>query len=510
MSNIDPNKKVIVVRDKTFETIKNTVNLMVDFIKPTFGPASNKVIVSTTVTRGIFDDGVQIARDYESNDPVENSIISVVRETAIRTNDRVGDGTTGSLIMVQALINEIAKKTKRNCRKIEKEINKGLLEVQEQLKKLAKPITTKEELKKVALISFDDEKIADMIADLYFKLGKDATITIDKSPIMETIVDMSGGININHGYISQYMISNPERMESVIDKPYILITDYRMTETKDILPIMDKMSKAGIKELVIICDNLEGNALATAIVNRMKGVFFTVAVNAPTGCDKKVTLEDIALMTGAKMFTESKGDKLENAEITDLGRANKFICRQDESIIIEPKGNEQEIKKAVEALKVAITNEQVKVQRTKLEQRLGMFTNSIAVIKVGAKTDNEQKSLKYKVEDAIHAVKSAYKNGIVCGAGETLYNIKTSSPILNEALKYPKIQLFDNMGLDIENYSEGQVRNLVTEELGQFMDVGVIDPVDVLLAGVESAVSIVSTLITGVGMIIETDKDLKI
>lgn len=489
-----------IVREKTFETIRTAVNNLVDMVRPTFGPASNKVIISKIPYAMVVDDGVQIARDYEAEDPVENAIVKLVREVAIKTNDRVGDGTTGSLIILQALINEIARKSKIDGRKIELELKRGLEEFKEQLQKSVKPISTEEELKKVAMVSFDDEKIAEMIAGLYFKLGKDTTITINKSPTMDTYAEMTEGVKINTGYVSQYMINNPQRMETVIEKPYILITDYRLLEANDLLPILNKMAKENKRELVLICDNLEQHALSTAVVNILQQKFFTVAIPAPQGEDKKVFLEDLALMTGAKMFTESKGDKLELAELADLGRAERFICRQDESIIVEPKGTMDE---AIESLKSAIKDEQKESNRKKLEKRLAMYTNTLAVIKVGAPTENEQKALKYKIEDAVNSTKSAYKNGVVCGAGLAL-RIQTSSPLLNEALEYPSRQLAENAGVELKtDFEVDEAMNMVTGEVGNFMDVGVVDPVDVLLAGVESAVSIASVLVTSTGMIVE-------
>jgi len=504
---MNPNE-TIVIEDGVLDIIESAVNKLVDTVRPTYGPASNKVIIDKMAYRMVVDDGVQIARDFELPDPAENAVVKIIRETAIRTNDIAGDGTTSSLIMLQAIIREIRRKTKINGRKIEIELNRGMAEVREQLLKSAKKIKTREELKKVALISFDDEKIADMLADLYFKLGKDATITIDKSPTMDTFMELADGIEIPRGYISPYMINNPERMETVLEKPYILMTDYRLMEATDLLPIMEKMAKANKRELVIICENLENSALATAVLNRIQQKFFTVAIPVPAYDNRKVRLEDIALMTGAKLFTADKGDKLENAELADLGRAERFICRKEHSIIIGPKGKKVDVSMAINSIRSAITNEQKEKDRKELEQRLAVLTNSLAVIKVGAPTENEQKALKYKVEDAVNAVKAAYKNGVVCGSGLALAGLKTSSPILNEALKYPARQLRENMGLDdVEYLQSGHAYNVVTQKVGPYLEVGVVDPVDVLIAGVQSAVSIASVLVTSCKMIVEKPKD---
>ena len=497
-----------ITHQDTFKTILSAVNKMVDFIKPTFGASSNKIIIDKLAWRMVCDDGVQAARDFELEDPSENAVVKLIREVAIKTNDRVGDGTTGAMIIAQAIINEVAKKPSFDGRKVELEIKKGLVEVKEALLKASKQIKTKEDLKKVAKISFDDEKVATMLSDIYYKIGKDGVITIDKSPTMETYPEMSQGIKIDRGYISPYMITNPERMESVIEKPYILFTDYRITEINDIIPLMNKMAEANKRDLVVICENMEQSALATAVANRLQGKFLLIAVTAPTDGDRTIILEDMALATGAKMFTASKGDKLELAEIKDLGRAERFICKREESIIIAPKGDKKNILMTIAQLESAIQSEENESQKKELLKRLGMFKNSIAVIKVGAPTEQEQKTLKYKVEDAVNSVKAAYKGGVVCGAGLMLSRITTSSPILNKALKYPSQQILINAGMDEIPLKEDEAYNFVSKKQGNYFEVGVIDPTDVLIAAVESAVSIASILLTSSGMIVESqDKE---
>ena len=506
--------ETLIVTDKTFGIIKSAVNKLVDLIRPTYGPASNKVIIDKNLYRMVVDDGVQIARDFEITDnPAENAVVKVVREALVRTNDRAGDGTTGAGIIVQSIVNEVAKKTRFDGRKIELELKRGLEDVRANIDKKKKQIKTKEELKKVARIAYDNEEIAEMIASAYHKVGKDGIITVDRSPTMSTTMEMTNGTKIDTGYISPYMINNPERMEAVIEKPYILITDYRLTENADLMPIMELMSKAGKRGLVVIAENVEQHALATLVINqphvmnpqtKKPGTFPSVAIALPKVDDRDSLLEDIATITGAKVFSVSKGDKLETATIGDLGRAERFICGREQSVILEPKGKKSDVMTNASYLRTAISNENDEKKKTVLQWRLGMYTNSLAVIKVGAPTENEQKALKYKVEDAVNAVKSAYKGGVVCGAGLALAQIKTSSPILNEALKAPARQLRENMGLDDEQeLGVDEALNVVTGKIGKFMDVGVVDPANVLLAGVESAVSIASLLITCTGMLVE-------
>lgn len=511
------NTELTIIQDKTFETISRAVDKMVNLIRPTYGPAGNKVIIKKVTHQMVIDDGVQIARDFELPDPAENAVVNVIREVAVKTNDRVGDGTTSSLIMLQAIFNEISRRSRKDGRSIALELKAGLEDVRTSLKKSARQIRTKDELVKVARISFDDAKIAEMIAELYVKMGADATITIDRSPTMDTTCEMSDGIKIDRGYLSQYMLTNPERMETVFEKPYILITDYRLTEMADVLPILNLMAKEGKQGLVIIAENIEQGALATLLINhpnifnnqtKKNGSILSVAINAPSGEQRKVMLEDIALMTGARFFTESKGDKIDDKiTLADLGRAERFICRRDESIIVSPKGKKSDITKAINQLKEAASNEKDEKRKSELLRRVSTMTNTVAVIRVGAPTENEQRALKYKVEDAVNAVKVAYKGGVVCGSGLSLARLTTSSPILNQALKAPHRQLCDNMGLpETVDLKSDEALNVVSGKKGKFMDVGVVDPVDVLIAGVESAVSIASLLVTSSGMIVESPK----
>ena len=513
----------IIYQNEVFEKVKSATNKMCDLIRPTLGPSSNKIIIDKLPYRMVCDDGVQAARDFELNDPVENAIVKLVREVLVRTNDRAGDGTTGAAIILQAIINEVARKTKFDGRKIELELKKGLEEARAQLLKMAKPIKTKADLKKVALISFDNEAIAEMVADLYFKLGKEALVTIDTSTTMETYVEMTEGVSIARGYISPYMVSDPDRMECVIEKPYILLTDFRLTEQADLYPLMNSMSEAGKRGLVVIAENVEQGALSYMVLNlptvaridpqtgrQVRGNFPSVALNLPKVDDRKTLLEDLAILTGAKVFTAEKGDKLETATVADLGRADKFIARRDDSVIIGPKGKKTAINIATAALRSAIRNETLDSKRKNLEYRLGMFTNALAVIKVGAATDNERKTLRYKVEDAVNSVKSAFKNGVVCGSGLAFARIKTSSAILNEALKYPYRQICENTGLEEElSMPADWAKNAVTGKSGNFLEVGVMDPIDALLAGIESAVSIASILLTSTGIIVESTKETK-
>lgn len=500
---------VHVIQKDAFDKIRSAVNKTVDLIKPTFGPASNKVIIAKVTHGMVVDDGVQIARDLELEDPVEHAIMKVVRETAIKTNDRVGDGTTGALIMLQAIIEQIAQLPRIDGRKIEQELKKAFDTCKEQLAKMAKPIKTREELYKVALVSFDNKEVAKIIADAWYELGTDGVLTVDRSGTMDTFSELTEGIKIDRGYLSPYMITNPQRMEAVIEKPYILLTDYRLTEANDVINIMNQLAGKNITNLVIIAENVEGSALATLVINKMQGKFNAIAINAPKA-DQINLLEDMALMTGGKCFSEKKGDKVDQAQITDLGRADRFIARRTESVIIGPRGPKVEIQKAIRDLKQAIDTEPNEGTKSNLKIRLSKFTNKVGVIKVGAPTENEVNALRYKAEDAVNAVHAAFKGGVVAGGGIALSHLKTESELLNEALRVPFRQLKLNCGAaEHRALKPTEAINVVTWEIGNWQEIGVMDPVDVLIAQLESAVSIASLLVTTSGMIVEDPKHIE-
>lgn len=501
--------KVTIVNKDTQDIIKSTVDEAVNMVKPTYGPAGNRVIIDKLTHRVAPDDGVQIMRDLDFSDPVKNAVMKLIRQTAISTNDRAGDGTTGSMIMLQAIIAAAHARPTMSSRDIVHEIKQGLAEAKKQLLAQAIPVKTKEDLLKVARISFDDPIIAELIADTWNKMGKDGVVTIDRSGTRDTFAVMSEGITMGRGYISPYMVTNRDKGEALVEKPYILLTDYRLTETGDIYPIITKLAAKNINNLVLICDNIEASALATVIVNKINGQFNVVAVNVPAG-DKQTTLEDMAIMLGAKVFSEKKGSRLETAEISDLGRADRFVATSSDSTIIGPKGKKEDIVKAIADLRMAADSAENEDVKKELKKRIATLTNKVAVIKVGAVTADEERNLRFKVEDSVNAVQAAFKGGVVCGAGLSLYRLETSSEILNEALKAPFKQLKLNMGITVhKEIKKDEAINAVNGKIGKYMDIGVIDPVQVLIAGLESAVSIAEILLTSKGMIVEVPAELK-
>ncbi len=491
----------------SFQIILSAIRKMTDFIAPTFGPAANKVIIDRPMYRMVVDDGVQIARDFELSDTAENAVVRIIKEVAIKTNDRVGDGTTGSLIMLRAIMDEVAKQNNKDGRLISGELKKAAEEAKNQLLSLARKISKREDIERVARISFDNPEIASLISNLLIKIGKDGVITLEQSNTMSTISERQDGIEFNSGYISPYMITDPQRAEANFTNPYILVTSYRLTNANDVIPIMNALMAQGKRELLIIADNVESDALATLVVNRMQGKFIAVAVQSLQGEDKQQFLEDICVLTGATLFTETKGNRIDQATIESLGKASRAIVRQRKTTIVGGKGRKVDIEKAKQNIHAQLESNPREGEKSELNIRLARFINGVAVIKVGAPTEAEQKSLKYKVEDVINATKAAMRGGVVAGAGMALNRLTTSSPILNKALKSPWNQLMANAGIDDLTYvKSNDVLNIVTGESGDYFKVGVIDPVEVLIAQIESAVSIASILITSHGILVE-EKD---
>lgn len=510
---------------ETFDVIVKATDKACNLVKPTYGPASGKIVIDKLTHKIVVDDGVQTMRDLEFSDPAENAILRNIREVATKTSNRAGDGTCGALLMVQAIVHEVARMGKFHGRRVELELKKGLTEFREQILKNVKEIDSLEDLRKVAMVSFDNEEIADLISGLYKKYGKELTINLEKSPTLDTYAEASDGVKLGTGYISPYMVNKPEEMECVFEKPLILITDYRLMEAADLEPIMNLMAKEEKTKLVIIAENVEETALSLLVLNLpnvarpdpknpgklVRGTFPACAISIPKTdvAIRTQLLEDIGLLTGATVFSVEKGRDLKNITIEDLGTAKKFVAGAESTLIIEPGGDKADIASAIRAIRNNIENEKVENRKQGYIDRLNLFTNSVASVYVGAPTDTEQKALMRKVENVKNSVGSAYKSGVVCGGGIGLMRIKTSSPILNSALQRPHKQLLENMGIDRDiPLVKGEAYNVVTEQIGPYMEVGVMEPVEVLLAGVESAVSISNILCTIKGIIAECPEKL--
>lgn len=467
--------------------IFNAVDKLVDFVKCTYGPAQNKIIVQRGLKQEIIDDGVETAKQFELPDEFENSVIQFVKEVAQKTNDRVGDGTTSSLIMLQALM-KVIKEDKRPARQVITELQVGLEDFKKQITAKSRQITSKEDLRKVAYISFNNDKMADIISDILFELGHDAIVTVEESRSLETTYNVVKGLQFPRGFASPYFINNAEKAETILEKPYIFVTDREIVDAKELVPLMNKVIATGNRQLVIIADDVRGEALATLVINYMKGVGLFPAIKAPYySNDKYEFLMDVAELTGSSFVMGDLGKKIEEMELGDLGMADKVIITKDSTTIVG--GHGKNIEEYISKMKAIIDTTDSELKKDKIRERLAKLTSGVAVIRVGGATENEMRALRYKVDDAVNATRVAFKNGVVPGAGTTLMQIETSSPILNAALQVPHMVLLDNM----------EINQL---EIGE----DIIDPVEVLIAGVESAVSIVSLLINTKGILVEENE----
>lgn len=490
-----------------FPIIMSAVNKLVDMVRPTFGPAGNKVLISKDISKSVIDDGVTIAKEFQLEDEFENAVVNIIKDVAIKTNDRVGDGTTSSLIMLQAIMKGIKDAGMINTRHISEELKAAVLEATAQLRTKAKKISKLEDLEKVARISFDDEAIAKVIATLIHKIGPEGVIAVQDSNTLTVESEVVDGFDFDRGYISPYMVTNPERLEADLQDPVILVTDYRISVIAEFLPVLETILKAGHKNIVFVSEDFSGDALATVVVNKAQGNFTTLAIPTPGyDSDKNDFLNDLAVVTGATVISQHKGMKLEDFSLDMLGRAARVTSKQSQTVVIGGKGKKADINQAAFGVKVLMeTATGYKLEQ--LQKRLAKLMNGVAVIKVGAPTEHEMRALRYKVEDAVNAVKVAYKSGIVAGGGLSLARLKTSSKLLNTALQQPHQQLLENSQAETPNIPDNQAWNAVTGEIGDYMKVGVVDPVEVLIAGIESAVSIANLLITTKGILVETHED---
>ena len=477
-----------IVSKNVFSLAVDAVNEMILLVASTYGPSSNKVIIGKPHWVAVLDDGAAIVREYEDKDPAKNEILKIVKEIAFRTNDRVGDGTTGSLLMGRAILNSIAQSGNIDGKKVEEELKAGLEDFKSQISKKAHKIKTQQELEAVARVSFDNPEMAKMIAELIYKIGADGVIAIEETQGFETSYEHVEGLEFNKGLLSPYLVTDANRRDTRFKNPYILVTDYRLTEPKSIVGLMEKLVEKGKRELVIIAEGVEGAALSTCVTNRMNGAFNTIVVEAPMN-RRDEFYEDVCLLTGATLISEKTGIRFNDVDVKHLGSADQVIGRLDKTTIVGGNGGKKELKAKLKNLREELGKAKGSAKE-QIKERIGKITGGVAVIKIGAPTEQELKALKYKLEDAVNATKVAFAGGVVPGAGVALANIKTSSEILNRALKQPRKQLLENMGV---------------EET----DPNVFDPVDVLIAGVESAVSIASLLATTKGIIVEVPDEKK-
>src|SRR3972149_784707 len=442
------------------------INKVADAVKATIGPRGRNVVLERSYGAPLItNDGVSIAKEINLADKFENMGAEIATEVADKTNDAAGDGPTNPVILFQAIVNEGLKKlaTGANPMVLRRGIEDATTHVIESLQKMAKPVKAKEEIQQVATIAAESEEIGKIIADTIDKVGQDGVVTVEESQSIGIQSEVVEGIEFDKGYVSPYMVTNPERMDAEYKEPLILITDQKISAIKDILPLIEKVADEGVKSLVIIADEIEGEALATFVVNKLRGIFSGLGLKARGyGARKKNILEDIAVTVGAKVVSSDLGIKLENAELSMLGRAKRIIATKDRTTIIGGKGKKANIEARVEHLKKQLSLTESKFDKEKIQERIGKLSQGVAVLYVGAATETEMKYLKLKIEDAVHATKAAIAEGIVPGGGVAL--VKAGEKVAKK-FKESKVYLDSSKGKKESEYVTGYLALLTALSL---------------------------------------------
>ncbi len=516
--------KQILFDEKARKKLLKGINKLANAVIVTLGPKGRAVVLdkgygSPTITR----DGVSIAKEIELEDKIENLGAQLIKEVAEKTGDLAGDGTTTATLLAKVLINEGLKNVSAGVDPIgmQRGMEKAAKVVIEELKKIAKPVKGKEDTMHVATISARDEEIGKLIAEVIEKVTKDGVVTVEESQTIGLSYEIVEGMQFDRGYISPYMITNPEKMEAVLEKPLILITDKKLSSIHELVPLLERIVQSGRKQLLIIAEDVEGEALATLVVNKLKGVLISVAVKAPGfGDRRKELLQDIAILTGGQVISEELGLKLEHADLHQLGEADKVIVNKDTTTIVGGKGDKKEIEKRIQQIKTQLEKTTSEYDREKLQERLAKLAGGVAVIKVGAPTEVEQKEKQHRIEDAISATKAAIEEGIVPGGGVALLRTlpkleelieklsKESIPeyigatIVKQAIEAPIRQIAQNAGVDpsivvdkVKSSKDGFGFNAATLQYEDLYQAGIIDPTKVTRVALENAISVASLLL---------------
>jgi chaperonin GroEL len=518
--------KELLFNEEARRALERGVNILADAVKVTLGPKGRYVVLDKKFgAPTITNDGVTIAREIEVEDVFENQGAQLVREVATATNDVAGDGTTTATVLAQAIVREGLKNVAAgaNPMGLKRGIESAVELVVEDLKKQSKEISGKEDIARVATISAREREIGDVIADAIEKVGKDGVVNVEEGQTFGLELEFTEGMQFDKGYLSPYMITDPERMEAVLDDPYILIANQKIGAVKDILPVLEQVIQSG-KPLLIVAEDVEGESLATIVVNKLRGTFTAVAVKAPGfGDRRKRMLEDIAILTGGEVITEEMGLKLENTKLSQLGRARKVVVDKDSTTIIDGAGSSEAIKGRIKQLKSEIETTDSDFDREKLQERLAKLAGGVAVIKVGAATETEMKEKKHRVEDALQATRAALEEGIVPGGGVALLNAvraitletfesdeRTGASIVARALEEPIRQLANNAGMEgsvvVDTIHRGTKGHGLNVETGQYEDLvkaGIIDPTMVTRSALQNAASIAKNILTTEAVVAE-------
>lgn len=533
--------KQIIFDEKARLALKRGVDQLANAVKVTLGPKGRNVVISKSYGSPIITkDGVTVAKEIELEDKFENVGAEIIKEVASKTNDAAGDGTTTATVLAQAIISVGLKLVAAgvNPMEIRKGIEKRVAEIVAELKKMSKSISTKEEIAQVASISANDQEIGNIIAEAMESVGKEGVITVEEGQSFGIEKEVVEGMQFDKGYISPYMISNQETMKAEMADPYILITDKKISSIQEILPLLEKVVQSGKKDLVIIADDIDGEALATFVVNKLRGTFNVLGIKAPGfGDRRKAMLEDIAVLTAGRVISEEVGLKLDKVELTDLGQARKVVASKDNTTIVDGKGTEKNIKARIESLKKEKDLSDSDFDKEKLQERLAKLGGGVAVIKVGAATETEMKEKKYRIEDALNATKAAIEEGVVPGGGLSLAvacygadfarfeselkdsaNISVGEKIINTAILEPIKIIAANAGVDgslilqriIEENKGSKVVKGYDAATGEFVDMikaGIVDPTKVVRSALENAASAAMMFLTTEAVI--TDKPEK-
>lgn len=511
--------KQILFNEDARRALGKGVDTLANAVKVTLGPKGRNVVLDKKFgAPTITNDGVTIARDIELEDPFENMGAQLVKEVATKTNDVAGDGTTTATILAQAMIQEGMRNVAAGANPmiLKRGIEKAVAKLVEEIKKRSIAVSDKASIAQVASISAGDEEVGGLIADAMEKVGKDGVITVEESKTMGTQLSVVEGMQFDRGYISPYMVTDPDKMEAVMSEPYILITDRKIASIQEMLPVLEKVVQAG-KELLIIAEDVEGEALATLVVNKLRGTFKAVAVKAPGfGDRRKAMLQDIATLTGATVITEDVGRKLDSVTMEDLGTARQVRVTKDETTIVEGHGDPQAIKDRVAQIKAQIAETTSDFDKEKLQERLAKMSGGVAVIEVGAATEVELKDKKYRLEDALNATRAAVEEGIVAGGGTTLIDIlpaldefdedgdvQTGINLVKRAIEAPLRQIAENAGLEgsvivakVKASEDGVGFNALKEEYVDMVKAGIVDPAKVTRTALQNAASIAALVLT--------------
>ena len=513
------------------QALKKGIDIVASSVRITLGPKGRNVVLekkfgAPTVT----NDGVTIVREIELKDPMENTGAQLLREVATKTNDVAGDGTTTATLLAQTMINEGFRNVTAGANPMQLKIGiqKAVEAVVDEIKKLSVPVKGHEDVAHVAAISSQDEQIGSLIADAMDKVGKDGVITVEDNQTMATELEVVEGMQFDRGYVAAYMVTNPDRMEAVLEEPYILITDRKISAIQDLLPVLERVVQQG-KPLLIVAEDVEGEALATLIVNKLRGTFTAVAVKAPGfGDRRKAMLEDMSILTGGQVISEDLGLKLDQTKVEQLGKARRVTVTKDNTTIVEGAGKAEAIQSRIKSIKAQVEETTSDFDKEKLQERLAKLAGGVAVIKVGAATEVEQKEKKHRIEDALSATKAAVEEGIVAGGGTVLLNAQkkldgglglkddqaTGVNIVRRALEEPLKQIAQNAGKEgsviVEEVRKGKPGfgyDALNDKYVNMFEAGIVDPAKVTRSALQNAASIAAMVLTTEAMVTEVPEE---